>query len=74
MKTPHHPRRSRALIALVWLACGLLMLCTPLAWPNRMLGFTTVFWLVAAPACVLLALQPRLATRLLLPTRFWRRP
>ena len=59
MNAPHHPRRTRALVALVWLACGLLLLFTPLAWPNRVFGFTTVFWLVGAPACVLLALKPR---------------
>jgi hypothetical protein len=74
MNAPHHPRRARALIALVWLACGLMLLLTPLAWPNRVFGFTSVFWLVGAPACVLLALQPRLATRLLVPARSRRRP
>ena len=74
MNASRHPRRTRALIALVWLACGLLLLITPLAWPGRVLGFTTVFWLVGAPACVLLALQPRLAARLLMPARARRRP
>ena len=59
MNTPLTPRRARALIALVWLALGLLLLCTPLAWPCRALGFSTLFWLVGAPACVLLALKPR---------------
>ena len=63
------PRRTRALIALVWMACGLLLLLTPLAWPSRVLGFSTLFWLVGAPACVLLALQPRLPLQLLAPAR-----
>lgn len=73
MNTSHHPRRSRALIALVWMACGLLLVLTPLAWPNRVFGFSTLFWLVGAPACVLLALQPRLPARLLSPARARRR-
>jgi hypothetical protein len=74
MNTSMQPRRARALIALVWLACGLLLVLTPVAWPNRVFGFTTLFWLVGAPACVLLALQPRLAMRLLVPARSRRRP
>jgi len=73
MNTSRHPRHRRALVALVWLACGLLLQLTPLAWPGRVFGFTTGFWLVGAPACVLLALQPRLAMRLLLPARSRRR-
>ncbi|GAB3032839.1 MULTISPECIES: hypothetical protein [Oleiagrimonas] len=69
MHTPITPRRARALIALIWMACGLLLLCTPLAWPNRVLGFSTLFWLIGAPACLLIALQPRLPLRLLAPAR-----
>jgi hypothetical protein len=73
MNHSHHPRRTRALIALVWMACGLLMLLTPLAWPNRVFGFSMLFWLVGAPACVLLALEPGLPARLLSPARQRRR-
>ncbi|KGI79183.1 hypothetical protein [Oleiagrimonas soli] len=69
MHTSITPRRARALIALIWMACGLLLLLTPLAWPNRVFGFSTVFWLVGAPACLLIALQPRLPLRLLAPAR-----
>jgi hypothetical protein len=70
MNTTLTPRRARALIALVWMALGLLLLLTPLAWPSRALGFSTLFWLVGAPACVLLALKPRP----MLPARVRRRP
>ncbi|WP_343224687.1 hypothetical protein, partial [Oleiagrimonas sp.] len=58
-------RRHRALIALIWMLCGTLLLFTPLAWPNMVLGWSAPFWLVGAPATLLLALQPRLPLYLL---------
>lgn len=67
-------RHARAMTALIWMAAGLLLLWTPWARPNALLGFSLLYWLVGAPACVLLALQPRLPVRLLMsPRRDWPR-
>lgn len=65
MHGSHDARRHRALVALVWMLCGLFLLVTPLARPNPVTGWTALFWLVGAPASLLLALQPRLPLRLL---------
>ncbi|MDF3983845.1 hypothetical protein P3W24_18025 [Luteibacter sp. PPL201] len=60
------PRRIRALIALAWLAVGTaVLLLTPLSAHSDTLGWTPVFWLVLAPASVLVAMQPRLPLALL---------
>lgn len=58
-------RRHRARVALVWMCCGLALVLTPLAWPNRVMGWSALFWLIGAPAILLLALQPRLPLQLL---------
>jgi hypothetical protein len=60
------PRRVRALIALAWLAVGtLLLLVTPLSGHSDALGWTPVFWLILAPASVLVAMKPALPLSLL---------
>ncbi|HEY4293230.1 hypothetical protein [Luteibacter sp.] len=60
------PRRLRALIALAWLACGaLLLLLTPLSGHSDTLGWTPAFWLLLAPASVLVAMKPGLPMSLL---------
>lgn len=60
------PRRTVALIALAWLAGGmLLLLLTPLSGRSETLGWTPVFWLLIAPASVLITLRPRLPLELL---------
>lgn len=59
------PRRTIALIALAWLAAGmLLLLLTPLSGHTDALGWTPTFWLLLAPMSVLVALQPRLPLEL----------
>ena len=61
------PRRLRALIALGWLAAGaLLLLLTPLSGHNETLGWTPAFWLLLAPASVLVAMKPSLPMALLM--------
>ena len=66
------PRRTVALIALAWLAGGmLLLLLTPLSGRTELLGWTPSFWLMLAPMSVLVALQPRLPLELL--AALWRR-
>jgi hypothetical protein len=60
------PRRTVALIALAWLAGGmLLLLLTPLSGRSDALGWTPVFWLLLAPMSVLVTLKPRLPLDLL---------
>jgi len=60
------PRRLRALIALAWLACGaLLLLLTPLSGHSDTLGWTPAFWLLLAPASILVAMKPGLPMSLL---------
>jgi hypothetical protein len=60
------PRRVRALIAMAWLAVGtLLLLLTPLSGHSDSLGWTPVFWLMLAPASVLVAMKPGLPLSLL---------
>jgi hypothetical protein len=59
------PRRLRALMALGWLFAGAVLLAfTPLRAHSEQWGWTPVFWLVLAPASLLVALQPRLPLRL----------
>jgi hypothetical protein len=54
------PRRTLALIALAWLACGtLVLLLTPLSGRSELLGWTPTFWLLLAPLSVLAALRRR---------------
>jgi hypothetical protein len=61
------PRRLRALIALAWLAAGgLLLLLTPLSGHTEALGWTPAFWLLLAPASVLVAMKPSLPMALLM--------
>lgn len=60
------PRRTIALIALAWLAAGmLLLLLTPLSGHTDALGWTPTFWLLLAPMSVLVALKPRLPLELI---------
>lgn len=60
------PRRLRALVALGWLASGaLLLLLTPLSGHSETLGWTPAFWLLLAPASVLVAMKPSLPMALL---------
>ena len=60
------PRRLRALVALAWLACGaLLLLLTPLTGHSETLGWTPAFWLLLAPASILMAMKPGLPMSLL---------
>lgn len=60
------PRRIRALIAMAWLAVGtLLLLLTPLSGHSESLGWSPVFWLLLAPASVLVAMKPGLPLSLL---------
>lgn len=61
------PRRLRALIAMAWLAVGaLLLLLTPLSGHSETLGWTPAFWLLLAPASVLVAMKPGLPLSLLM--------
>lgn len=60
------PRRLRALIAMAWLTLGaLVLLLTPLSGHSETLGWTPGFWLVVAPASVLVAMKPGLPMALL---------
>lgn len=60
------PRRLRALVALAWLVGGaLLLLLTPLSAHSETLGWTPAFWLLMAPASVLMAMKPGLPMSLL---------
>lgn len=60
------PRRLRALIAMAWLVAGaLLLLLTPLTGHSESLGWTPAFWLLLAPASVLVVLKPGLPMSLL---------
>jgi hypothetical protein len=60
------PRRIRALIAMAWMAVGtLVLLVTPLSGHSEALGWTPVFWLLLAPASVLVAMKPGLPLQLL---------
>lgn len=55
------PRRVRALIALAWLGVGVLvLLLTPLSGHSETLGWTPAFWLLMAPASLLVAMKPGL--------------
>jgi hypothetical protein len=59
------PRRIRALIAMAWMAVGtLVLLVTPLSGHSEALGWTPVFWLLLAPASVLVAMKPGLPLQL----------
>ena len=59
------PRRLRALFALAWLFAGAVLLAfTPLSAHSEQWGWTPAFWLLLAPASLLVALQPRLPLRL----------
>lgn len=59
------PRRVRALIALAWLGVGaLVLLLTPLSGHSETLGWTSAFWLLMAPASVLVAMKPGLPVSL----------
>jgi hypothetical protein len=54
----HHQRLFAA--AMLWLLAGSFVLVTTLIPPHtELLGWTPVFWLLAAPLAVLLALEPR---------------
>ena len=60
------PRRLRALVALAWLTAGaLLLLLTPLSGHSETWGWTPAFWLLLAPASVLVAMKPSLPMSLL---------
>lgn len=60
------PSRLRALIAMAWLAVGsLILLLTPLSGHSDTLGWTPAFWLLLAPASVLVAMKPALPLSLL---------
>lgn len=69
-------RHVRIPTAAAWLALGsLLLVLTPLPAHTATLGWAPAFWLVGAPLCVLLVLEPRLPLRLLAAAlRPWRRP
>jgi hypothetical protein len=59
----HHQRLFAA--AVLWLLTGTFALITTLIpLHTELLGWTPVFWLLAAPLAVLLALQPRLLHQL----------
>ncbi|MEO7051683.1 MAG: hypothetical protein ABI128_08460 [Rhodanobacter sp.] len=60
-----HHRRLFAATVLWLLAGGLALLSTLIPPHTALLGWTPVFWLLAAPLIVLLALEPRLLQRLL---------
>ncbi|SEO35498.1 hypothetical protein SAMN02800692_0388 [Luteibacter sp. UNC138MFCol5.1] len=69
------PRRLRALIAMAWLAAGaLLLLLTPLTGHSESLGWTPAFWLLLAPASILVAMKPGLPMSLLAALFLWERP
>ena len=60
------PRRIRALIAMTWMGLGaLVLLVTPLSAHSEALGWTPAFWLLLAPASVLVAMKPGLPLQLL---------
>ncbi|WP_036138742.1 hypothetical protein [Luteibacter sp. 9135] len=60
------PRRIRALIAMAWMGLGaLVLLVTPLSGHSDTLGWTPAFWLLLAPASVLVAMKPGLPLQLL---------
>ncbi|MET4676899.1 hypothetical protein [Luteibacter sp. ME-Dv--P-043b] len=60
------PRRIRALIAMAWMGLGaLVLLVTPLSAHSEALGWTPAFWLLLAPASVLVAMKPGLPLQLL---------
>lgn len=60
------PRRIRALIAMAWMGLGaLVLLVTPLSAHSEALGWTPAFWLLLAPASVLVAMKPDLPLQLL---------
>ena len=63
---PPSARHQRLFAAAVlWLLTGFLALITTLIPPHtELLGWTPVFWLLAAPLTVLLALEPRLLRQL----------
>ena len=64
----HHQRLFAA--TALWLLAGCLALVTTLIpLHTALLGWTPVFWLLAAPLIVLLALEPRLVQRLLVRRR-----
>jgi len=64
LSSPHHQGLLAATVS--WLCAGGFLLLTTLV-PARtaLLGWTPVFWLLAAPLIVLLALQPGLPRQLL---------
>jgi hypothetical protein len=60
----HHQRLSAA--AALWLLAGAFALITTLVPAHtELLGWTPMFWLLAAPITVLLALEPQRVSRLL---------
>lgn len=66
MRTAHTTRHTRILTAAAWLALGsLLLVLTPLPAHTATLGWAPAFWLVGAPLCLLLVLEPRLPLQLL---------
>jgi peptidoglycan/LPS O-acetylase OafA/YrhL len=68
LPSPHHQRLFAA--AAIWLCLGSLLLLTTLVPAyTGLLGWTTTFWLLAAPMIVLLALEPQLPRRLLMRRR-----
>lgn len=64
LPSPHHRRLLAATVS--WLCGGGFLLLTTLV-PARtaLLGWTPLFWLLAAPLIVLLALEPQLPRQLL---------
>lgn len=76
MRHARTARHARIPTAAAWLALGsLLLVLTPLPAHTATLGWTPAFWLVGAPLCVLLVLEPRLPLRLLAAAlRQWQRP
>ncbi len=74
---PNRPFQHRrepdalTLAALAWLAIGfVLLVLTPMPAHDATYGWSPAFWLIAAPAALLVALHPRAA---LLPARTWQR-
>ena len=66
LPSPHH--QGLLATAVSWFcAGGFLLLTTLVPAHTPLLGWTPVFWLLAAPLIVLLALEPQL------PRQLWRR-
>ncbi len=71
LPSAHHQHLFSA--AVLWLLAGVFALVTTLVPAHTdLLGWTPVFWLLAAPLVVLLALQPRLPYQLVMRRRLQR--